>query len=178
MSLQYIAGFFDGEGTVSFGLGTTNTKNGRHWYPTIKCIIANTNKEIIEEIHRKLKLGTIQTQNRNSYTDGLNREPCFFFVVSSPIQVISFIEKILPFSKVKKERLELAKKAVLFIMKYSPRNLAKASILWKNSTRKRWEKTKVKEYQEEFIDKHKTMKGVSDGRGRKKIYQVDWDSWD
>jgi len=48
--LYYIAGFFDGEGSISFHKGKTFS---------IEICIANTNKEVIEFIHKSLGLGYI-----------------------------------------------------------------------------------------------------------------------
>ena len=164
LDLLYIAGFFDGEGSVNIGLSSKSNKNGRHWWPVVRCIIANTNKEILERIHKTLELGTIQKPSKDYNKDVGKRRRPFYFVITSTDQVISFVDQIVPYSIVKKEELELAKKAALFIKKHSPKSRCN-----------RWLKAKVQEYIEHFIDKNKAIKNTT--KGRKRIYSVNWDSW-
>lgn len=88
----YIAGLFDGEGAVS--ILSSNTFAAR-------LEIANTNLEVLEYVHSLFG---------GSITERLKVERCkqsYVWYLTKRVDVLVFVEAILPHSRIKRERLLL-----------------------------------------------------------------------
>jgi hypothetical protein len=93
--LAYAAGFFDGEGTVTF---LTDTHGGGR----IGASIENTDKEIIEYFKREFGGAIYFTQK-----DNVNWKNTYCWAVSGQ-QCIDFLQFIKPWVRIKKEQINLA----------------------------------------------------------------------
>lgn len=87
LSNEYIAGFFDGEGSIMI--------EPTHNY-FLKVSIGNNNKEILEEI-QKIFCGTISLAKRYD-----NNKNSYIWVVKCK-KAENFLKDILPFLKIKQE---------------------------------------------------------------------------
>ena len=97
MNLKYIAGLFDGEGTVFID----NWRNGKSY--SLRCQIINTNLGVLEEIQEEVG-GKINAQER----DG-NRQN-IYGVFWNGIDAFNFLNKIYPFTIIKNREIEEALK--------------------------------------------------------------------
>ena len=82
ISLDYIAGFVDGEGCITLTKRIKRRKNGRDYveYQPVM-VVSNTNKQILEEIKRQIS-GSIVTHNtkalhKKSYALRLANRQCY-----------------------------------------------------------------------------------------------------
>jgi len=91
--LKYIAGFFDGEGTI----GVYRDEG----YHRVRIQIANTNKEILEWIKSTVDIGGNIVEHRQK------PRSCFIFQ-SSCLSARKFLELVSPHLKIKKDQAELA----------------------------------------------------------------------
>jgi len=91
LNWSYIAGFFDGEGTIY-----QDGKTG-YW----KLSISNSNKEILKKIRSFIKSGNIYIEKRS-------KNPVYRFHLNDQRFILKFVENILVFSTVKKEMLKKA----------------------------------------------------------------------
>jgi LAGLIDADG endonuclease. len=101
----YIAGFFDGEGSITIIKHKPNSKfRMKNCYYTLQVQITNTNKEIIEWLHFRVG-GHI---SNNSHCPSRKRQrPCWAWrVIAQEAKV--FLEAIEPYAIVKKRQIQLA----------------------------------------------------------------------
>jgi len=108
---QYVAGFFDGEGTINFScLHRTETRKRKQkifkirqtsYYEWLaRCAISNTNSQVLQEFLNKYG-GSLRVNKSNNRIHS-NRKPLFQWIVSSK-QAELFVKDIYPFLIVKKE---------------------------------------------------------------------------
>lgn len=106
---SYIAGFIDGEGTISMH---KRRKNGRLqfvWYLSI----VNTDKEVLEYIKEAIGFGTIRIKNM---TNGhLGSKPCYGLYYSHN-QAKKILQALYPYLKVKRRQAGL----IIFLPKRYP----------------------------------------------------------
>ena len=95
-SLEYLAGFFDGEGCITLCNG------GRKY--NLKCICANTVKESVELFQERFG-GRIHPQRRPA--GKAHYKMCWKWVADSRIGE-SFLKEILPYLRIKRKVAELA----------------------------------------------------------------------
>ena len=97
IDLAYIAGFIDGEGTVSL------KKNGQRW-PTVLpyILITNTNLEILQWIQTTIGMGNIHSKNRQT----LYWKEAYVLRLQTK-DTKDFIKIIYPFLKLKRKQAEL-----------------------------------------------------------------------
>ena len=93
MDIQYIAGFFDGEGCICL---SDSKYEGYHSYH-LKTTIAQNNKEILVEI-QKIFGGKVYHSRAKAY----------FLAIQKKTEVKIFLESILPFLILKKKQAEIA----------------------------------------------------------------------
>lgn len=90
MDIQYIAGFFDGEGSVKLPRNTTCVNTGLS--------IVNTDRLVLEKIKEFLGCGVI-------YNHGIpkkwGKKPIFSFQIKKRHDVIETLQKMLPYLEVK-----------------------------------------------------------------------------
>jgi len=106
LALSYIAGFFDGEGSVSFAMyKNKGTRHGYSFNPNIG--IYQNDKNVLDWIQKMLQFGMV---NRFS------KEPeHFVYYVNRQKDVEKFCELLLPLVKVKRPQLKLLYQAVQFM---------------------------------------------------------------
>jgi hypothetical protein len=110
ISWQYIAGFFDGEGCISF-----NHRRGQNpnWY-AVQLSMCQKEKAVLIEIQKFLK----ENQIKSSLYSRKDKQ-MFSLGVGKTGEIIELVNKLLPFLIVKKEK---CKKALKFINKYKLKN--------------------------------------------------------
>lgn len=96
----YIAGLFDGEGSIS--MNQVNRK-----YCTIQCSlrITNTNKQIIDWLSKTVPYSFKTIQHHKSRP---NARDAWHFEIHKQKAIKKFLEKLLPYLKIKKQQAELA----------------------------------------------------------------------
>jgi hypothetical protein len=102
-TLAYIAGLFDGEGSIVIGCspGRTKQANPSYW---LQVSITNTDRELIDWLHSTLG-GHIADGSHNP-SRGKQR-PCWAWRATSR-QAQSFLQKILPYLRTKKSQALIA----------------------------------------------------------------------
>ena len=102
-TLAYVAGLFDGEGSIVIGcsLGRTNRKNPCYF---LQVGITNTDRELIDWLHRTF--GGHVSDNSHSPSRSKQR-PCWAWRVTSR-QAHGFLKKILPYLRTKKTQANIA----------------------------------------------------------------------
>ncbi|MEK7506786.1 MAG: LAGLIDADG family homing endonuclease [Patescibacteria group bacterium] len=100
MNWAYIAGFFDGEGSI-----TRHTKGYR-------ITIAQTNFEVLEKIRKFASAGSIiEPKKRKKHW-----KDSWVYYIASQRQICDFLNKILIYLIVKKEKVELALPVIEFLV--------------------------------------------------------------
>lgn len=89
ISLDYIAGVFDGEGNINYSC--------KHY----QIVITNTNLEMLEQVQSFLNMGKIYTRKKV----GMNKI-CFMYRIFKREEVCKFIEIFLPRVLIKRQDLE------------------------------------------------------------------------
>jgi hypothetical protein len=95
----YIAGLFDGEGTVRIAYQRRKHRRGG-----IHIGIANTNLEALEWTHAKLGIGRIETGKRKSE----HWRTCYYYTITDMGEAYGFLESIKPYVIIKKKHASLA----------------------------------------------------------------------
>lgn len=96
--LAYIAGFIDGEGTIGI---YTHNKNKSCLQVNVH--IANTNVEILEEIHMVLGLGTVRAGRR-----GTSAWKPLYRLEFNHGEAKELLTDLLPYLQIKKEQAKLS----------------------------------------------------------------------
>jgi len=95
----YLAGLIDGEGSIHFGLNTSETV-----IPRIS--ISSSNTEVLEWCRNKIGKGYISTLSAHSFEGKFHKETHQFIIQAKPT-VLPFLEAILPYLIIKKKQAEL-----------------------------------------------------------------------
>ena len=95
----YIAGFFDGEGTITVACGR-KTKKGRIY--TLICAFYNSDQEVLEWIQSKIG-GTIHIRPKKSPHHFIHR----MLYCRNQRELIIWLETLYPFLIIKKEAVNL-----------------------------------------------------------------------
>lgn len=106
LSLEYIAGFVDGEGCINI-YKRKHTSTTRGYAYSLDIEISNTNKEIIELIHSTLGVGHI-TEVKNNEKNKNWRNGYLLRMSCKDAGIV--IKKLLPYLVLKKPQAELALK--------------------------------------------------------------------
>lgn len=100
-SLEYIAGFFDGEGFISIQKASHRSHSGsRYW---LIAAISNTNKYVLDEI-QKVVGGNVMMY-KHKFRDGIGYHYRLTFYSRKAYE---FIKLIQPYLKVKREEADTA----------------------------------------------------------------------
>lgn len=105
----YIAGFIDGEGTIS----VTSSKRNRpteHIILTPYITIANTNRHVLEVI--KKYLGFYDISIHRNYPKSSNNKICYRIFFTGRKRIIKVLELLIPYLIIKKKNAELVLKFV------------------------------------------------------------------
>jgi len=98
IKLSYIAGYFDGDGSVNACI----FKTGRHAGEIrVEMNISSRVREPIETIHNWLGFGYLEVKRRS--------KPIYVFRVNTQEDMLRFINLILPYSITRRRQLELMK---------------------------------------------------------------------
>jgi len=100
LSLEYIAGFFDGEGCISLTPSHYERKNAEISAPRPRVIVSNTNKPVILAIQNKIG-GRLQIKERTDW------RTCYDLVWGSWSEVRRVLTLLLPYLVVKRKEAEL-----------------------------------------------------------------------
>lgn len=95
----YVAGFFDGEGYINVRRVSSNRlKTGfKYWRSEIE--IVNTDQRPLDFIYEYFKFGRVSIRSNDMTT----HRTAYRWRVTKKIQIISFLEAIIPFLIVKKQ---------------------------------------------------------------------------
>lgn len=110
ISISYIAGFFDGEGSAMVLTHRVKEKIGYHYRirPVIK--IVQKTKSILMEIKEHLGYGTI-------VSNYIKSGECWVYQLNGQKNILKFIEDVAPYCRLKNHQLELIKKMISFQIK-------------------------------------------------------------
>jgi len=120
MTWEYLAGFFDGEGSIQIA---KQNRKGRYtpWY-RVRITIGQKRRYILDKIKKFIKRGYVYASREDLY--------CFYLYDGLAVNVI---KKMLPYLKVKKIQ---AKLAVQFhenrLRRYAKYRLPKNEVKWRN----------------------------------------------
>ena len=151
MDARYLAGFFDGEGGVSIGITTVTRGNCRYWVPQLQVTLTNIDLTIMKNIKGFLNYGHLNQLRLRRRTE----RDCFQIRFHKPEDIIHFVDAILPYSYIKKQLLELVRKAAVFVLSF------------KGS--QKWTPEVLDDFQERYVNKCRELNGHST-RGRKCKY--------
>jgi hypothetical protein len=101
VSIEYIAGLFDGEGNPYIVLKK---------YPKICITITNTNKEVLEIIQRTLGYGKVK--ERSLPKNRINWSRCYCFRIGHRQEAKDFLKRIIPYLIIKKAECEKGLKII------------------------------------------------------------------
>jgi len=99
LTLQYIAGFVDGEGCIGFS--NRSPKQNRYY---VYLRVANTNQQILNDIKAYFGIGSIQVAN-SSHKNG-NRKTVYYYQVVCR-KAVKVITLLLPYLRVKQVQAKL-----------------------------------------------------------------------
>jgi hypothetical protein len=122
-SMEYIAGFFDGEGSAMIITVRTILPDRTVTY-TFRPIITITQKtpSILSQIHDTLGYGHLDKDIRMG--SGYNK-----FILNSGGNIIKFIDSILPYLILKKEQLKLLKQFTIFKKRHQNSEMYSTKVL-------------------------------------------------
>jgi hypothetical protein len=161
LSLDYISGFFDGEGCISLGFSSKPNTNKRSWWPYVRVILTSADKCILERVRNKIKVGTIyikkkDIQRRAKLTSG-NRNDYFQLIISDTNQVLIFLDAIEKTIIIKLAELRIAQNACRFIIEH------------RFISKRRWSEAELRFYKLNFVDKIRVVPNSKrDKCGRKR----------
>jgi len=101
----YLAGMIDADGTITLTKTKNNSRNTSYIYP--KVMIYNTNENLMKWIVSKLGGKYIISVKKGH---GKAKKDCYRYDVYGREKQIAFLEKIIPFMIIKKDRATLVKK--------------------------------------------------------------------
>lgn len=151
MDVRYLAGFFDGEGGVSIGITTVTRGNRQYWIPQLQVTFTNVDRSIMKDIKSFFTCGHINQLKLRRRTE----RDCFQIRFHKPEDIIHFVDAVLPYSHVKRELLELVRKAAAFVLSFE-------------GSRK-WTPEVLDDFEERYVNKCRELNGHST-RGRKRKY--------
>jgi len=102
LDLNYLAGFFDGDGSISIKR-QNHPQSTRGVCYTLQVAVTNTNKEIVEHFKKVWKAGHIQTKTPLKQT---HKTAYVWRVTGRTAKMV--LEPLLPFLRVRKEQAVLA----------------------------------------------------------------------
>lgn len=101
----YLAGFIDGEGSISIRRYNPKPDHRESWGIVIR--ISNLNKRVLEYVSEKAGQGTIQKIKMNKYKGRENQRDYYQFSVHSKRAAI-LLQEILPYLKIKQKQAKIA----------------------------------------------------------------------
>lgn len=114
----YVAGLFDGEGSLTLGYGSKADKdlNGqvikRRFYPSVQIVITNASRALLESVKTDLLIGKIFDQP----SDGKNRVPSCKYKIYTFKDAVVFLQVLLPFLRLKKAEALVVIEALTYLI--------------------------------------------------------------
>ena len=102
ISIQYIAGFFDGEGGIYVTQKVDKRFGKDILVRNIRCQVTNGDIKVLKMIQQKYG-GIIREKQRER-----NWKPAFYLEIASQKDILKFLQDIEPYLIVKKEQVKLA----------------------------------------------------------------------
>jgi len=102
ISIQYIAGFFDGEGGIYVTQKTDKRFGKSILVRNIRCQVTNGDIKVLKMIQQKYG-GVIREKQREE-----GWKPAFYLEIASQKDILKFLQDIEPYLIVKKEQVKLA----------------------------------------------------------------------
>ena len=96
ISIEYIAGLFDGEGCISCGRSSKAV-------PSVHLIVANTNYDVLEDLQKFWNLGRAYCANLKGI-----HQPIFKWEVTRAADIVEVLTKLLPYLRIKQEQAVFA----------------------------------------------------------------------
>jgi hypothetical protein len=124
----YLAGLFDGEGSITLHF----TKHSTNSYsPQVQFVIMNIDQELLETVKKDFGFGKVYSIMPRD----INRKVIHSYRITSFKDTLTAIDLILPFSRLKKKELTVAKNAIEYMiaektcltMPWKPTNLKRFS---------------------------------------------------
>ena len=109
MTLAYVAGVLDGDGSFSIIKKIENALRSPLYYPVIQ--LANASKELVEMFQEKFG-GSFFTRKARELKDGGKRKPSHQWKLEKSNSCLPFLEKIIPHLVVKQERAKFLKEFI------------------------------------------------------------------
>ena len=109
LEIAYIAGIFDGEGSVDYTQRIEKKKKERpRAYLTwrIRCEVSMTNKEVMEWIHKKVGIGSLNLNVKNKAPTSKPHWKDQWRWRCTHRDALKFAKMIIPYAKVKREKLQ------------------------------------------------------------------------
>lgn len=166
LSLDYIAGFFDGEGCISLGFGSRHNVGKRSWWPSIKITMVNCDKHLLERIRNEIKVGRIYVMEKKwglKVKPTGHRNDCAQLVIGGTNEVLGFLNTMEKRIIIKLAELRIAQGACKFIIEH------------RGISRRRWSEAQLRFYKLNFVDKIRVVpnsKRDKCGRKRKVLRPV------
>lgn len=114
LDAAYLAGLFDGEGSISFGFSPTTKKGVTHWNPHIQVTICNTNQQYMEHFQKKALVGHVYTTPNNRFRnrDCSNWQDITTWRIGCKEDIRQFLDIIAPYCILKEKYVLLCRKAL------------------------------------------------------------------
>ena len=117
-SWQYLAGFYDGEGTIGFRVvreKRLSRKTGETggWYITPYLDIANTNFKVLEIIQKFLADSETISHIVSKSSKNKNQQQGNYLTIQSYEGIRKFLKNIYPYSLIKKEQINIINKFLI-----------------------------------------------------------------
>ena len=109
LEVAYIAGIFDGEGSVDYTQRMEKKKETRpRAYLTwrIRCEVSMTNKDVMEWIHKRIGIGTLNINIKNRAPTSKPHWKDQWRWRCTHRDALKFAKMIIPYAKVKREKLQ------------------------------------------------------------------------
>ena len=106
--LAYMAGLFDGEGSVDYKKRFHKRKNKprAYWYQCITCEMAMTDKPVMVWFHENTQLGVLRLLIKSKQAGGKPHHKDQWRWRASHRDAYKFAKLIIPYARVKREKLQ------------------------------------------------------------------------
>ena len=106
--LAYMAGLFDGEGSVDFKKRLQKKKNRprAYWYQCITCEMAMTDKPVMVWFHENIQLGVLRILIKSKQAGGKPHHKDQWRWRCAHRDAYKFAKLIIPYARVKREKLQ------------------------------------------------------------------------
>ena len=106
--LAYMAGLFDGEGSVDYKkrLQKRKSKPRAYWYQNITCEMAMTNKPVMVWFHKNIGLGVLRILIKSKQAGGKPHHKDQWRWRCTHRDALKFAKLIISYARVKREKLQ------------------------------------------------------------------------